>query len=128
MAACSPSADSRTAGEKLDATVASTEQKAKEMKSDAKVAGNNAAQSAERGAEGAVDKVKDAAITTAVNAKLVADPTLSALRIDVDTVGGRVVLRGKAPTSASRDNATTLASRVDGVVGVDNQLAVSAQN
>lgn len=70
------------------------------------------------------DKVKDAAITTAVNAKLAQDKSLSALRIDVDTVNGRVSLRGTAPDAAARERATTLASAVDGVVSVDNQLTV----
>ena len=128
LVACSPSNDNRTAGEKVDATVAQVEQKATEMKSDIKSAGNDAAQAAERGTDSVTNKVKDAAITTAVNAKLVADPSLSALKIDVDTVGGNVVLRGTAPTAAARDNASALASHVDGVAGVDNQLVVSPKN
>ena len=78
----------------------------------------------ERAANDVSDKVKDAAITTAVNAKLAQDKSLSALRIDVDTVNGRVSLRGTAPDPAARERATTLASAVDGVVSVDNQLTV----
>lgn len=128
MAACSPSNDNRTAGQKLDATVAQAEQKAAEAKSDLQAAGDKAAKAAERSTDTAADKVKDAAITTAVNAKLVADPALSALKIDVDTVNGHVLLRGTAPTAAARDNASTLASRIDGVAGVDNQLVVAPKN
>lgn len=128
IAACSPATDTRTAGEKLDSTVAKVEQKAGEVKSDVSAAGDSAAQSAARGADSATDKVKDAAITTAVNAQLVADPSLSALKINVDTLNGRVVLRGKAPSATSRDHASTLASRVDGVMGVDNQLVVESKS
>lgn len=128
MAACSPNVDNRTAGEKLDATVAKAEQKADELKSDAKAAGKDAAQATERGLGAAADTVKDAAITTAVNGKLVADPDLSALKINVDTMGGKVVLRGSAPSEASREHAATLASSVDGVVAVDNQLVVGSKS
>jgi hyperosmotically inducible protein len=62
-----------------------------------------------------------------VNAKLAQDKTLSAMRIDVDTVDGKVSLRGTAPDPSARERATTLASAVDGVVSVDNQLVVSGK-
>jgi hyperosmotically inducible protein len=81
----------------------------------------------ERAAADVSDKVKDAAITTAVNAKLAQDKTLSAMRIDVDTIDGKVSLRGTAPDPPARQRATTLASAVDGVVSVDNQLVVSGK-
>lgn len=75
------------------------------------------------GAE-AGDKVTDAVITTTVNAELAKDSSLSALKIDVDTVSGHVALRGTAPSTAARDHATDLAGRVKGVRSVDNQLKV----
>jgi hyperosmotically inducible protein len=124
LTACNRPADDRTAGERVDSAIAKTERKANEVKEDTKAATSNAGQAAERMANDVSDKVKDAAITTAVNAKLAQDKGLSALRIDVDTVGGRVSLRGTAPDSAARERATTLASAVDGVVSVDNQLVV----
>jgi hyperosmotically inducible protein len=97
------------------------------VKQDAKSAATNAGQATERAANDVSDKVKDAAITTAVNAKLAQDKGLSALKIDVDTVNGRVSLRGTAPDPSARERATTLASAVDGVVSVDNQLVVSGK-
>jgi osmotically-inducible protein OsmY len=124
LAACNRPADDRTAGERVDQAVGKTERKANEVKEEARSAAGNINQSAERAATDVSDKVKDAAITTAVNAKLAQDKTLSALRIDVDTVGGKVSLRGTAPDPAARERATTLASSVDGVVSVDNQLVV----
>lgn len=124
-AACSPSTDNRTAGEKLDATVANAERKADEMKADANAAGKSAVESTEKSADAAASTVKDMRITAEVKARLVADPVLSALAIDVDTMGGKVQLRGSAPTSAARDNAAVLAARVDGVSSVDNQLLVA---
>jgi hyperosmotically inducible periplasmic protein len=126
VAACSPSTDTRTAGEKLDATLAKAEHKADEVKADVSEAGKAAIESTEKGADTAAGTVKDMRITTEVKARLVADPALSALAIDVDTQGGRVQLRGSAPSAASRDNAAVLAAGVDGVASVDNQLVVKA--
>ena len=85
------------------------------------------AQSTERGSTEVSNKVKDAAITTAVNAKIAQDPKLSVMRINVDTVNGRVLLKGSAPDTASSERAEQLASTVDGVVSVDNQLVVSGK-
>jgi hyperosmotically inducible periplasmic protein len=78
-------------------------------------------------AEQASNKVSDALITTSVNAELAKDPKLSSLRINVDTEGGRVALRGSAPDMASKERAAQLASAVKGVVSVDNQLTVDKQ-
>jgi hyperosmotically inducible protein len=124
LTACNRPADDRTAGERVDSAISKTERKANDVKEDTKAATSNAGQAVERAATDVSDKVKDAAITTAVNAKLAQDKGLSALRIDVDTVNGRVSLRGTAPDPAARERATTLASAVDGVVSVDNQLVV----
>lgn len=118
MAGCDQSNQDRTAGQKLDAAVARTGQKSEEFKTDIK---NSTADAINTVA----DKTRDAAITTAVNAELLRDSKLSALKINVDTTDGRVVLRGIAPDTASRERATVLASAVSGVVSVENALTVS---
>lgn len=118
MAGCDQSNQDRTAGQKLDAAVARTGQKSEEFKTDIK---NSTADAINTVA----DKTRDAAITTAVNAELLRDSKLSALKINVDTTDGRVVLRGTAPDTASRERATVLASAVSGVVSVENALTVS---
>lgn len=91
-------------------------------------AANAPAQVAE-GTSAMADKVAvavgDAAITVAVNAELAKDAQLSALRIDVDTLDGRVTLAGSAPDGTARDRATLLAQGVKGVKSVDNRLAVA---
>jgi hyperosmotically inducible periplasmic protein len=92
-----------------------------------KSAAGEMAQGTERMAGEVSNKVKDAAITTAVNAKIAGDSRLSVLRINVDTVNGRVMLRGTAPDAASSERAQQLASSVDGVLGVDNQLVVGGK-
>jgi hyperosmotically inducible protein len=69
-------------------------------------------------------KIDDAMITTTVKAELAKDPSLSALKINVDTDNGRVSLKGTAPSNEAREHATTLAQNVKGVSAVDNQLMV----
>lgn len=137
LVACSKPADDATAGQKLDSAVAKTEQASTEAKADAQVAMANAesamkqaGQDAKVAASNTADKVggaiDDAAITTAVNAALVKDKDLSALKIDVDTKAGVVTLYGPAPSASARERATTIAKGVTGVTSVNNQLVISA--
>lgn len=145
LAACDRR-DDRTAGQKLDSAIAQTEQRADQAKADLKKQGAEAGAALQSGAartatavESAADKAaqavgqaadqvtaktNDAAITTQINAELTKDPGLSALRIDVDTDGGRVTLSGTAPDRAAKDRATRLASGIKGVTRVDNRLEV----
>ena len=118
LAGCDRSNQDRTAGQKLDAAVARTEQKSEEIKTDIKNSTANAVNAV-------ADKTRDAAITAAVNAELMRDSKLSALKIDVDTTDGRVVLRGTAPDTASVERAKVLAGAVSGVVSVENALTVA---
>lgn len=124
LSACNRPADAPTAGQQVDTTIAKAEQKMDEVKADAKAAGQDAQGAMAKAADAVADKTKDAGITVAVNAALAKDPSLSALKIDVDTVGARVALHGTAPDAVSRERATTLAAGVDGVASVDNQLSV----
>ena len=105
--------EERTVGQQVDSAVQSTERAAER-------AGDKMAQAG----DAIADKAGDVAITTSVNAELAKDPALSALRIDVDTAQGRVVLRGTAPDATAKERATQLAQAVRGVVAVDNQLRV----
>lgn len=91
---------------------------------DARAAGAEAGQAIGTAADAVANTTRDAAITTAITAKLAADAQLSALNIDVDTEGGRVVLKGSAPDTESRNRATELARTVDGVGDVSNELSV----
>lgn len=135
LAGCDKKDGEPTVGNKVDSAIAKTEQKAGEFKaeagkelSEAKVAANDMAKGAKQAAanasEKAGDKVNDAMITTSVNAELAKDASLSALKINVDTAGGRVALKGTAPSASARERATSLALAVKGVVSVDNQLSV----
>lgn len=125
LSACNrPDNDDRTAGEKLDTAVATVEQKADQARQEIRQETAEARASAEATADKLGDKVADATITASVNAELAKDPSLSALRIDVDTAAGRVMLKGTAPDASARDRATQLAMNVKGVVAVDNQLQI----
>lgn len=134
LGACSRD-DNRTAGEQLDSAVAKTEQKmdqaaaeVKQETAEAKAAversADNAAAKVDAAAAAVADKTADAMITAAVNAELAKDRDLSALKIDVDTRDGRVMLSGTAPSASARDRASVLASAVKGVASVDNRLEV----
>lgn len=112
LAGCSKT-DQQDAKNTAREAVATVEQKAKEVGHDA----TNAA--AKMG-----DKIDDAVITTSVKAELAKDSKLSALKINVDTANGRVALKGTAPSTAAREQATMLAQNVKGVTSVDNQLTV----
>ena len=133
LGACSKQVDDRSAGQKVDATLAKVEQKTDaavakvEQKTDqAMAAVKSSVDSAGTGTGKVLDSAKaklaDAAITTRINVELARDPALSAIKIDVDTSAGRVTLHGTAPDASSRDRATVIAQRVDGVLGVDNLL------
>jgi len=71
--------------------------------------------------------LNDAGITARVKAKLIADPEVAAVRIDVDTVDGRVTLNGKVSTADQKAEAEKLARHTDGVVQVVNLIQVAGQ-
>ena len=146
IAACGKQGDERTVGQKIDSAVAKVEQKTDsvmakaEQKTDVAVAKveqkteqavaavkssvASAENSGAKMADAAKTKIKDATITTSINGELARDSFASALKINVDTNDGRVALKGTVPDAAARERAAMLAQRVDGVVGVDNQLVV----
>jgi hyperosmotically inducible periplasmic protein len=65
----------------------------------------------------------DTTITTAVKNKLAADPTTSAVKIDVDTSNGVVTLSGKVPTAAEKSEAERIARNTQGVRQVVNNIS-----
>jgi hyperosmotically inducible periplasmic protein len=66
--------------------------------------------------------VTDAAITSAVKTKLLGDPDVKGLNIDVDTSNGVVTLTGVVHTSVERREALRLARTTKGVKNVKNNL------
>src|SRR5215218_189013 len=70
---------------------------------------------------------RDAGITAKVKAKLIADPEVNALHIDVDTLDGRVTLSGKVASEDLKAEAEKLASRTEGVKEVVNRIQVAGE-
>jgi hyperosmotically inducible protein len=68
---------------------------------------------------------EDDAITTKVKAAFIADSTVKAREIDVDTNRGVVTLRGSVASAAERDQAIAIANRTHGVFEVRDELKVS---
>lgn len=70
--------------------------------------------------------IDDATITASVKAKLLEDDRTEGFDINVDTLNGRVTLRGGADTPADRLIAVDIARTTAGVLSVDNQIIVAA--
>ena len=124
LAACDKKPDNTTVGQKLDSAVATAEQKTDKAMAAVKQGGETAGTKMDQAVDAGAAKLADAGITTSINAGLAADPALSALKINVDTTGGSVTLKGTAPNEAARSRATEIAQQKDGVRNVDNQLAI----
>jgi hyperosmotically inducible protein len=80
---------------------------------------------AERGVDRTTAAVGDAAITSAVKAKFLADTAVSGLKIDVDTSNGVVTLTGNVSSKAEAERAVTMARSTEGVSRVINNLRVA---
>ncbi|MDQ3071079.1 MAG: BON domain-containing protein, partial [Acidobacteriota bacterium] len=68
--------------------------------------------------------VADAGITAAVKARLLADPDVAGLRIDVDTRDKIVTLTGSVKSAAQITEAEKIARETPGVARVINNLKV----
>jgi hyperosmotically inducible protein len=123
LAACCQQEDA-TVGQKIDGAVTSTEQAAQQARQDMESAAADIKREGEQAVQSVTTTATDMAITTKVKAALAADDQLSALKIEVDTVGGVVSLTGPAPSAEAAERATTLAKAVEGVTEVQNKLVV----
>lgn len=119
-----PGRDTTVAERSGDTAAARAERSANAAATATRDAAHDAKVASQDAAKDVGNKVSDAVITTAVNAELAKDAKLSAMKINVDTHDGRVLLKGTAPTQADKERATQLAQGVKGVTGVDNQLRV----
>ena len=85
---------------------------------------NRATDTAEQTIEKAGKALDDAAVTAKVKSALVTEPNLKALSINVDTTAGIVTLRGTADSAEAKQKAEQVASTVEGVRSVRNELIV----
>ena len=70
----------------------------------------------------AANSDKDTAITSKVEDKLQSDSQLMGSRINVETKGGEVTLKGMVNSQADINRAAELAYGVEGVKKIDNRL------
>jgi osmotically-inducible protein OsmY len=77
-----------------------------------------------RGQQSVGASVDDAAVTTAVKAKLTAADAVDAGAISVETLNGTVLLAGFAKTSGEKMSAESLTRGVNGVRQVENRIVV----
>jgi osmotically-inducible protein OsmY len=100
------------------------EAKARAGAAEVKEEGREAADATRDATARAGAAITDAAITSAVKAKFLADTTVKGLQIDVDTNGGMVTLNGNVASRAEADRATNLARNTEGVKSVHSNLKI----
>jgi hyperosmotically inducible protein len=128
LGACGQRTDTTTTGEKAPAT---NEQVARDTApatpSAPPVAANSGSDSTSvLGAGSSTGMIDDAQIVTKVNTGIAADKDLSTFKIDVDSKGGMVVLKGTVPSDDAKRRAEDIAKNVKDVKSVENQLSVKA--
>ena len=77
-----------------------------------------------RGQESVGAYIDDSTITSSVKSKLVADKTVDAAAISVETLNGTVQLSGFAKSAAEKAQAEALARQAKGVKDVKNSIVV----
>ena len=121
MTACDNPGPAETAGKNIDDTMNAAGDKIGETTD--RIGDKMSAQSNKVGVA-----IEDTEITTKVKAAVFAMPGLDTLQISVDTVKGVVTLSGLVDSQANRDTAETLAQGIEGVLQVDNKLAIKSNN
>lgn len=115
----------RTAGEKIEDGATATKDAAERGVDATKRGIEKGVDATKEGAAKTGEFVTDAAITTAVKTKLLADGKTPGLKIDVDTKDGVVTLSGTVKTRAEIDKAVADARGTKGVTRVVNDLKVA---
>jgi osmotically-inducible protein OsmY len=118
--------DAVEAQQKADEKAAEAKAEAREEAAEAKAEGREAANDAKRTAGDAGAAIDAATETIDVKTALMADSTVDASDINVDTFHETktVVLKGSVPTAAQKSEAARIAGREATGYKVDNQLVV----
>src|SRR6185503_6804675 len=102
----------------------SAKQTARDAKEKTDTTAHDAKVKSERAADKTGEVLTDAAVTSAVKTKFLAEPGVSGLNIDVDTSDCVVTLTGKVKTQAEANKAMSIARDSKGVTRVVNNLKV----
>jgi len=131
LAACSNTAagvekDAKKNADKAAAAVAETKADAKEAGKDVSAAARDAADATKDAAKDAGGAIKAAVETIDVKSALMADRTVDASHINVDTFHETktVVLKGSVKTAAQRAEAARIAAAEAPSYRIDNQLTI----
>jgi osmotically-inducible protein OsmY len=120
----------RSYGEAAEQTARDAKEKTEDAAHDAKVKTEDAAHDAKVKSERAADKsgeaITDAAITSEVKTKFLAEPGVSGLNINVDTNDHVVTLSGTVKSKAEADKAMRIARESKGVKRVVSHLKIAA--
>ena len=90
----------------------------------ARQAGAEIAERVAVGATKAEEVLSEARLTAKIRSKIALDDTLDGSRIDVDTAGTVVTIKGRVGSSAQRTRAMQLARETEGVTSVVDRLEV----
>lgn len=71
-------------------------------------------------------KIDDTVLTTSVKTALLKEPEIKSMDIQVETRNGEVMLSGFVDSQVQKDRAVAVARGVDGVMGVQDSLALKA--
>lgn len=100
------------------------EAKTDEARRDADAKTDEAQRKAGETADDIGDAAANAALTSLVKTKFLADTTISGLRIDVDSKNGVVTLTGTVPSAAEKNRALKVARETEGVKSVVDRLKI----
>lgn len=133
LAGCAPEAEppaerpAEDTGDDLEQAGEDLEETGRRVGEELEEAGEALERGAERAGEELEPAARDARITAAVKSRLLSDPEVSAFRIDVDTVDGRVTLNGVVASERAKEEAEELARNTEGVTEVQNLLQVEPE-
>jgi hyperosmotically inducible periplasmic protein len=119
-----------TTGSAVEQTARDAKEKTEDAAHDAKVKTEDAAHDVkvktEHAAENTGEAITDAAITSEVKTKFLAEPGVSGLNINVDTNDHVVTLSGTVKSRAEADKAVRIARESKGVKRVVSRLKIAA--
>lgn len=115
------------AEDRAEAAAERAEDRADAAEDRADAAGPGLGERTEAAAGRAGQAIDDAKITTTIKGKYIGDDVLEGSDISVDTEQGVVTLTGTVRTEAAKQRANEVATGVEGVASVNNQLTVSSR-
>jgi hyperosmotically inducible protein len=125
LTGCKQEGPAEEAGKKADESVERTQERLEEGTEQRQESMEERDEATGQKSGSVEEYLDDSAITAKIKAEMVADPLLSAAKIDVITDKGVVKLSGVLNSQQSADRALEIVRSVKGVKSVENNLVVS---